>query len=1678
MRTAELIALLRSHDRNKLTVRDHLAMFDKTRQLHLLGELSNWLLVELHKYQDRQTGPNDLETLQQGSIHSQIRHTLKAIITVLQIVTATTVTTDANGRTSGAITTYNRKGAASNSPTDAKKKTAVPLDDRGKEKILDNFLTPILIGTAPLGPRVDSMDVQLMCAKILCLCTNPLTTNSPFPPQDFTRRMMSISPSNSITRLDSQPSSTKQRRSGGADVVLALSSLLRSSSIKLQEYGLRILTSQKFIVQEKLAWEILPSLRSVLEELKKDLSTILAGSMSLFQADVDIGDVLENPRDGAGTSNGQGGGGGPNKSDESSPVGIRSRGVLLLQSFLQEAGRHTTSTLLLQQSQGPIKLARLQEAAPVSLLIGLWRELQEIFFLDKAALPSCDRLVLVLCGAIYWTCWIFKERESAMVVLLEEGMDTLLAWYGYYITSHYDDDDDHDHEHDNKDKAIPTRVLAQDNSAARKEAVLKHQASVLEYLTKLMANLVSNKNHHAALYSGYPRPVGLTIMRRTIEFFDDIPTTSATLATAGVATTNLESLPLPNSNVDINTTINNSTAVQLIRLKPGILEAMLRVVSGCFGANKASEDLIVYSRVPNVLVMLLSEPVIRDLFGTPSKELPEAMSRRFLHLTLTLLPGFLKHDGVNAWIEKATWNEWTVGYTALVECIMRPLDQEAETVRSCIMDAHKARIANDNPSTPGLTPDTEMGLKALKVFALFWKCHPKGRSLLADLLGPRFFHFRMLYVLTDLRDDDFITTGAGEMTTTTVGGAKWIQERTLLLVDTAVYFGAESNIRFNMRERWSALPFLVALLGSCVRRLNMRGYSLRETHCRRIAQRCFYALRNFWLDRQGLIQLVDLDLGAIGGEAEIMWWKCMPSVIKPYSAATAPGASITLASIVPLLLSILAPPKTEWSSDLLLGGIGRRSQWWHPLFEREDSILVEASLLLAQIAPLPTCQQRLVSKPGVIWILSRMMVERSLVGAISASTRHHRDRRNKADAGAIGGEANVPQELIEKSLFETLSKVMTSEESAKAVVSNNSITELFAAVLEIDQPFRFYRDKTIFEQPESATKEHAEEHEGVELMEEEPAVKEEEAQDNQVPPPELLRPLDLILPTRRHQQLHQQLLRHFQTVMLSLRGQFERIYQYVGGRQGLVGADESADSVYWLREYCAIVFMYTLDPPGASGAPPPPWVAWGSKIDKTALLESESILGVVCRMLTLEMEYDDDGEGVDGEQVGEVMKDSAGGESEVDMKNVQKEEALLRRLSSGLAFQSLGWPHTERWRKQHLQLAETYSEVMTKEWESHVANLDGATTTTADKGKGHPVPISFLVQGRTITFPDRMCLSRASPFFYTLLLGDFRESNQQQIVLQDVEPDDIELLLEILRESRMTAQHLLPEDMPFEMVIRLMVCADRYMVGFVKRLAEVWILQTLGELELKWYDLHPTKRTDAGKGGTAGLQATVLDGTKRLRNDDGLLGGSVVGVSLGVGVGVGEKRPRLDPNGDIDLINGVNRTIAGVITHMDLDPQKQIAPTDDDIDLASIHDNNNNNNNNNNSRSSSSNSSNNNDDDDSGSSEGKQSPRSPICAIQTGEEGNDDEGLMIQDCLLMVYEVCSHPRLGSIYSSTHPFHALVWDVLRRIMLRLGSIAVTPRFATMLNQGGEERIQEFLQILYELATDETDSYLVE
>jgi hypothetical protein len=263
--------------------------------------------------------------------------------------------------------------------------------------------------------------------------------------------------------------------------------------------------------------------------------------------------------------------------------------------------------------------------------------------------------------------------------------------------------------------------------------------------------------------------------------------------------------------------------------------------------------------------------------------------------------------------------------------------------------------------------------------------------------------------------------------------------------------------------------------------------------------------------------------------------------------------------------------------------------------------------------------------------------------------------------------------------------------------------------------------------------------------------------------------------------------------------------------------------------------------------------------------------------------------------------------------------------------------------------------------------------------------------------------------------------------------------------------------MPFEAVIKLMVCADRFMVVFVRRLAEHWILNALGELELQEYNLQPMKAVSVRGNGAdvevGGLTTAVLGDSKRVRADDSLMGEA----------GIAEKRPKLDPNGDIDLVNGINMIIPEDPLPRGRDPLVE------SIISSAAHSS---------SSKTMTNTTINSNSDENISEDNKPSPpKSPtITASSPSSTSCEDEPIAIQDYLLAVYEACSHPRLGSIYTSTHPFHALLWDTLRRMMLRMGSIAIRPHFTTMLNQGGQERMQEFLQILFELATEKTDSYL--
>jgi hypothetical protein len=624
-----------------------------------------------------------------------------------------------------------------------------------------------------------------------------------------------------------------------------------------------------------------------------------------------------------------------------------------------------------------------------------------------------------------------------------------------------------------------------------------------------------------------------------------------------------------------------------------------------------------------------------------------------------------------------------------------------------------------------------------------------------------------------------------------------------------------------------------------------------------------------------------------------------------------------------------------------------------------------------------------------------MMVERSLVG-----------NPDTLDQGTILGMTNydeIPRELLEKALFEALTKIMSGEHLAKSLVSNNTITELFAAALEIDQPLYFYQTTlalggmtpgggevmvccSIFYRPRHSKADLVLSHAQLESS----TGRSTNAADDGIQGEEYTgtnTSSDQILPITRQHELHQQLLQHFRTAMAPVRSQFDRIYQYIGGHRSLQDVDEMAETVYWLREYCALVFLYLMEQPNSSNPS-----FGGTKIDKTSLLTSESVLGVVCRMLTLELEYDTLQE---AEQV-PMEHDGGSGEDQVNPASVQKEEAMLRRFSAGVAIQSLSWVHAARWSQQHLTLVQSYTDIMTTEWNVHAQTLKGEALSGLTPTP--PTEIGFQIQDRVITFPDRLILSRASSFFHTLLLGDFKEASQATIVLQDIDPDDFELLMQVLQESQMTAQFLLPDDLPFALVLRLLVCAERFMVTFIKRLAEAWILQALGTRELKHYKLDGSQ---------------VMPESHKHELDD------ITGESQ-------DKRRKLEEGEERDEDDrGSNASGEGGPDMIEQSKRQQQQEESDPLTKQGIEPD----------------------------------------QVQVGEAESSEES--IQECLVMIYETCSDPRYGSLYSSAHPFYGLAWDALRRMILRLGSVAITPRFATMLETGGEERIQEFLQILYEL-----------
>ncbi|KAF9586270.1 hypothetical protein BGW38_007674 [Lunasporangiospora selenospora] len=1762
MRTAELINHLRSRNRNSHLIKVQLEKLDSARQIHLIGELTNWLAADLRRYrshlqivqdttphtngvQKKQAGdtpfPNPANrssmTTQLESLQSQIRQSLLAILIIL----------DGSGFRDHGNQNVDSHGAPIRDmiQSGSSNPKAVVMDSKDKMRILKSLVDITLSCLQPMLPRNDPRVAQIPSVKILhSLIYNSLQHSKS---ECTTSREMLFEPEQVLEALRSVGASTPS-----PSLVSGIKALLNASDTHLRECALRILTIFRQLDKTNaLTWEVTCDLKPILQELTVSIEATMAGVYKDFELGVDVGlqdrhdqdqnqtTVLESTKHSkvlviilqlmreAGSK------GFPrtmttDSASTTSPTSImverftdsQEPATILASSDRSDNSKGASDILRDQDASVSLgsQIVKLKEAVPLPILIDLWAAIQTSIVLGFSQLKITDEIVQTTTALVYWAYWIYGKEATEYMT--ERGAVTLIAWYGYVIVPN---------------ETGTSSGTGMDPHSTEKEDALKSRSSILEYLARLLQNLVkarslqdqNGRTIESSVFAG-TKPLGMIIVRRTIEFLESILDSTLPL-----------SRPAPDLVDDFDqgpTSISYS--VRLVQLKPAILEAMLDLMVTCFGRLWEVDELVLCSRSLDLLLLLISNAdglfwVQEQKKKHRSSQSQQTWSYRIQKLSLRLLYQILHHDQkrLNIRIADITLPHWEIGYAALVEIILGPLEQAAGLAPSTKVeiDPYPGVARSTNGEGVGLLSATDSrntvapgkddnGIWALRVLRLLWRYHPKGHSLLPDLLGPRLFKIQMIRAIIPPRTVDappsVVPFGTGSPAPRKTLGEG--TERIKLLLGMMTMFGTESSVRINMREHWSTLLFIAILLAIAVKNLESKSFTDVDALDRVIIQSCLQALLNFYYDKQGLLRMIELGTVTTISEEErsvledfsVTDLLCSFSTPAPTSPMDEEIRSPKTLSIVPALVAIICPAESHWDVDIMLQEPEKRRKR-HPLFEAAEPFMTDAAVVMNQLLQFLECQQMLIAKPGLVWTLTRMMVERSLV-------TFYQERMNDYDspspsntrtdigfstlcapiqtdrvAGTFGcdeeegfpvaggevkerstrsnAERNTSSDVLERTLLEMLTKVVSSMKLVKFLVSNNTLTELYSAILDIDVPLYFYGEKILprgknenidkclvpldpsmpcsyFSLTLPRWLRSGKYIEMITLTNRKQDLQckvqgdaSQKRNDYDLSPTPKEQPIveDHVFPPKVLRALQKQLLQYFRTVMAPCRDQLERIYQYVGGHRGtyLQSLDETDDVVYWLREYCALVFLYISEPLDLSSPIPSTLlgsslsIAWGGRsggnlqqLDKTMLLSSDSVFGVACRMLTLEIEFDDEAKNeAEGErQVIERANypEEKGLDTPIDKATLEKarpEEAGYRRFSAGLAIQSIAWRNIDIWSQGHAEFIRSYDEVMTTEWSQHVARLsDLRRSPHTDQGESSassPDPIQFLIQDRVIPFPDRAFLARVSPYFETLLMGNFRERYEKQIRLYDVNPDEIEILLEIIQESPLTCHHLLPPDLPLELVLRVMVCAERLMVRFVKRLAEKWVLDYLTKKETKYIAHYQ------------GSQEQI----RRRQSPDELENK--------------ERRKRIKLDHAQSFDNTPTRSVEQ--TPEDYENVEEMG-SEQDTNVGDYP------------------------------TEGTNNPK------------DNDDGLSIQECLVMVYEACSIPEHGSIYQRDgHPFYGLVWDVLKRMVIRLGSVGATPQFLKLLESRSESRaeeascqapdrdetrIQDLLQILYELITN--------
>ncbi|KAF9975600.1 hypothetical protein BGZ73_000666 [Actinomortierella ambigua] len=1440
MRTIELIQLLRQneHATNRLM---HLEQLGQRGVLHVLGELCNWLQSEFAKYQRRQQGPDAPEDQSQATLRNDALRTIRAIQFVLAFIDK-----EPAPPTSSPVITE---------PPSKKAKIVLH-----KEEIMDSIVKAMASGCRPLGPKADSSKIQLACAKTLRHCLNPATKHPPFPQEALVQRLLQLSDQSSTADNDAP-----------LNPLEAIAHLLDSTIPKLQDYGLQLLMSHRSILQNNIVWQVLPAIHTMLSQFRVDL-TERDDQVALqnVKHDSQTAPVHEPPVDQV-------------QADLQVSVYISALTVLqrILKDFCKESTTrsHYSESAVEPGGANPstfaTKLSRIEDTVPIELVWDLWTLVQHVLILGQTNMPQRDKLLTATTANVYWYSWCLPARS--IPYLINQGSSTLMSWYALYITEHSGD------------------LEARKGSGST-------PSTVLEFLTKLILQTLMVPEYQPLLQEG-DRPLVLTIARRTIEFLEEIPSQLDTMT----------------MDTEANGILGPSTVKELtypsrmLRARHGLLDSTLSVLHRSFLLCKEKTRTIPQTRLLESLIFILS--TIDDILphGSTSPT-TEAHSKRCLLEMLQLLLQSSSHIR----LDEVTRDMWERSSQQLVDWMMWPVEQEAcddngdekgeedEVGEDATMTEMQARLppSKQQDLKQSSVSDVALALQSARLFRVLWlHLSPSFRSIFANRLGPRIFQlYNIRPLLSTSRQSSSIpatpsTPSSTTAATATIQDHNDTRRREMLsvLLDIIAHFGNESSVRIHMRDHWGALVFLETMMGASLRSLAQSQFACDHTQDRMVIHKVLAALRQFWFDQRGLERLVGIHVDVLQHEMGIR----LDRMISLWPEGTLPASTTTIAtndsqggqvSVIPLLLKILLPPRLETSYQLLFRYQDMKDTLgWHPLYEQYDPLLVDASVLLKQLCQLSQCQHYLVAHPGVLWCLSRMMLDRSL-------TEHYKLQREKAQAAneegappldesdhVAGSQAADPasaptatsppstgcsspqsprlgrlDELssltvpsngaktaslsFEQVLFQIFSKLMSSQMVVKAFINNNTVTEIFGAVVVMQDrslfaPNTHLKPSTMSPvgSVEAKVKGNAEE-EGERDVTDEAAI-------------------SLLFPSAEQQAFLEQLLTHFKEAVEKTRWQFHTIYQFVGGQSAL-DLDQQVEAVFWRREYAAVALFYMMKewPPEFSVEPSSVHTRQGSMevVDEDDgskparpmddLLGLETVYGDICRMLTLEMEYEEEEEKVEEEEEKKVEE-----EEEIEMEAVKEKATTAlnsgpteaaqdptldwRRFSAATALQTKSWQHASAWQALFQQWRRRVSTFAANELQeppgTRLHSTPSSLPSMDSASASHVKSITFLIGDQRLLFPDRAVLARSSPFFASLLEGAYREAEMDEIQMYDVDLTGFEIMLELIKESQWTRHYLLPPDLALENVLKLLVYAERFQVPIVKRLAEAWVAETL-----------------------------------------------------------------------------------------------------------------------------------------------------------------------------------------------------------------------------------------------------------